>query len=137
MDLSGLPPVGIDVAAPVQAPTPNAPAAPSAAAHKVDATSVKKTQRAGTHLLPTGAAAIVASPAPLATTTSRPRMPKSKPWAARTPAAATPSATPPKNKQVVKRKSKPSVAVETTTVDPKAGGDFAEHNVFDKYTQNV
>jgi hypothetical protein len=60
-------------------------------------------------------------------------MPKSKPRAARTPAAATPSAAPPKNKQVVKQKSKPPVAAETTTVDPEDGGDFAEHNVFDKY----
>jgi hypothetical protein len=62
-------------------------------------------------------------------------MPKSKPRAARTPATATPSAALPKNKQVVKRKSNPPVAAETTTVDPEAGGDFAEHNAFDNMTE--
>jgi hypothetical protein len=58
-------------------------------------------------------------------------MPKSKPRAAPTPAAATSYAAPPKKKQVVKRKAKPPVVAETTTVDPEAGGNFAEHNVFD------
>jgi hypothetical protein len=57
-----------------------------------------------------------------------PPSPKSKPWAAPTPAAATSSAAPPKKKQVVKRKAKSSF--ETTTVDPEASGDFAEHNMF-------
>jgi hypothetical protein len=55
-------------------------------------------------------------------------MPKSKPLAAQTPAVATPSAGPSKKNQMVKRNLKPA---ETTTVDPEADCDFAEHNVLD------
>jgi hypothetical protein len=46
-------------------------------------------------------------------------------------AATTPSVALPKKKQVVKRKAKPPVAAETTTIDPEADNDFAEHNMFD------
>jgi hypothetical protein len=31
---------------------------------------------------------------------------------------------------VVKQKLKPPVTAKTTTVDPEAGDDFAEHNMF-------
>jgi hypothetical protein len=60
---------------------------------------------------------------------------KSNPRGAPTPTLATPSAAQPKKKQVVKLKAKPPVAPETTTIDPQAINNFADHNVFDNMTR--
>jgi hypothetical protein len=51
------------------------------------------------------------------------------------PVVAASSAGPPKKKHVVKRKARPPVAPETSTIDPQAGDHFADHNVFDNMTQ--
>jgi hypothetical protein len=100
-----------------------------------EATTMKKRRRAGTHILLTGAAAIVMTPVPPAIVMSRTRVPKSRPRVASNPTADAPSAGPPKKKHVIKRKARPPVASETTTIDPQAGDHYVDHNVFDNMTQ--
>jgi hypothetical protein len=136
MDLCSLPPVATDVPAPPQPPAPKAPTAPFAAAvaHMVAASYVKNRRHTGTHLLSQALPLLSRLPHRLYHHAKDPGAEIKAPGAS-TPAAATPSAAPLKKKQVVKRKAKPPVVPETTTIDPQAAADFAEHNVFDNMTQ--